>query len=187
MFYNLPVLYPFGFFETLFALSDNITNDFSKEIFVPSLEQVSLPTENKVQYIYNYDLAVSSNKKVDYYIDWMLLYPIVSESVDLKTKSFSSINIEFDEIITKNDLIISVSNEYWSVFSRYPQDGNFTLFYYFNLTQPLSFLPFIEFELTPFYIFLTGVAPVLSEVLIVGNNKFGLLPEYLLSDLSIHL
>jgi len=69
MFYNLPVLYPFGFFETLFALSDNITNDFSKEIFVPSLEQVSLPTENKVQYIYNYDLAVSSNKKVDYYID----------------------------------------------------------------------------------------------------------------------
>jgi len=67
MLYNIPILYPLGFFETFFAFSNVITNNFTEVTFLPDLEQVFLNTKSKKYYIYNDILDINLTDSFSYF------------------------------------------------------------------------------------------------------------------------
>ena len=91
-------------------------------------------------------------------------------------------------ILIKSNFANVSQQEYWAVLPQYFYDNEFRLSYYFYFLEPWNIFQIENLEVfTPYYLFLTGIVPILSETLIIGPNKFNLLPEYLLSDLSIHV
>lgn len=193
MFSNIPILYPLGFFDNLYILSDNIVTDFWVVSNIKSLELLPVfPRLNTYNmYISNYnsnELAIKQVANSTYFLNWQLLYPIAMDLNYLNIKQDIGINVEFDEILIKSNFANVSQQEYWAVLPQYFYDNEFRLSYYFYFLEPWNIFQIENLEVfTPYYLFLTGIVPILSETLIIGPNKFNLLPEYLLSDLSIHV